>query len=35
MEEGKIIEQGSHDELMNLNGKYNELYSAGLKKIEN
>ena len=27
-DEGRIIEDGTHDELMNLNGKYREMYDA-------
>ena len=28
VEDGKIIEQGTHDELMRLNGFYSELYNS-------
>ena len=33
MEHGKIIEQGNHDELMQLNGKYAEMYQVQSSKI--
>lgn len=29
---GKIVEKGTHDELMSLNGKYKELYELGTKR---
>ncbi len=32
LENGKIIEQGSHRELMHLNGKYAELYKMQAKR---
>ena len=32
MNEGNIIEQGTHDELMKLNGFYAELYNSQFKK---
>jgi len=28
MDQGNIVEVGSHDELMNLRGKYAEMYNA-------
>jgi len=31
MKDGNIIEQGTHEELMNLNGFYNELYNSQFK----
>lgn len=31
VQNGKIIEQGTHSELINLNGKYNKLYQAQFK----
>jgi ATP-binding cassette subfamily B protein len=31
MNEGNIIEQGTHDELMNKNGYYAELYNSQFK----
>ena len=30
LEEGKIIEQGSHDQLIDRNGRYSELYTRQL-----
>ncbi len=35
MEKGKIIESGSHDELMNLNGKYAEMFNLQAEKYVN
>jgi len=32
VDEGKIIERGSHQELMNKNGAYHKLYSQQLEK---
>ena len=32
MEKGKIIESGSHEELMNLNGKYAEMFNLQAEK---
>ena len=32
MNEGNIIEQGNHEELMKLNGFYAELYNSQFKK---
>ena len=34
MNEGNIIEQGTHEELIKLNGKYAELYNSQFEKIE-
>ncbi len=34
MQDGNIIEQGNHKELMKLNGKYAELYNSQFEKIE-
>lgn len=34
MQDGNIVEQGSHQELMNLNGKYAELYNSQFEKLE-
>ena len=34
MSEGKIIESGTHDELMKLDGEYSKLYNAQ-KNLEN
>ena len=34
MNEGNIIEQGTHEELLKLNGKYAELYNSQFEKIE-
>lgn len=33
MDNGKIVEQGTHDELMRLNGKYAEMYNIQSSKI--
>ena len=35
MEKGKIIESGSHEELMNLNGKYAEMFNLQAEKYVN
>lgn len=35
MEKGKIIESGSHEELMNLNGKYAEMFNLQAEKYMN
>ena len=35
MEKGKIIESGSHEELMNLNGKYAEMFNFQAEKYMN
>ena len=35
MEKGKIIESGSHEELMNLNGKYAEMFKLQAEKYVN
>ena len=35
MEKGKIIESGSHEELMNLNGKYAEMFNLQAEKYIN
>ncbi len=35
MEKGKIIESGSHDELINLNGKYAEMFNLQAEKYVN
>ena len=35
MEKGKIIESGSHEELMNLNGKYAEMFTLQAEKYMN
>ena len=32
MKDGNIIEQGSHEELINLNGFYSELYNSQFVK---
>jgi len=34
MQEGNIVEYGTHDELLKLNGKYAELYNSQFEKIE-
>ncbi len=34
MQEGNIIEQGTHEELLKLNGKYAELYNSQFEKLE-
>ncbi len=34
MQEGNIVEQGSHEELLKLNGKYAELYNSQFEKME-
>ncbi len=34
LEKGKIVEQGKHEELMKLNGRYAELYHSQLLEIE-
>ena len=34
LDEGEIVEQGTHDELMNLNGAYRELYDKQLQTEE-
>ncbi len=34
MQEGNIIEQGTHEELIKLNGKYAELYNSQFEKLE-
>ena len=34
MNEGNIIEQGTHEELLKLNGKYAELYNSQFENIE-
>ena len=34
MQDGNIIEQGNHKELMKLNGKYAELYNSQFEKLE-
>ena len=34
MQDGNIVEQGSHDELLKLNGKYAELYNSQFEKLE-
>ena len=31
MEKGKIVEKGTHEELMNNNGKYRKMYEAQKK----
>ena len=35
LEKGKIIESGSHEELMNLNGKYAEMFNLQAEKYVN
>ena len=34
MNEGEIIEQGNHQELLNLNGKYKQIYDLQLRPQE-
>lgn len=34
MNEGNIVEQGTHEELIKLNGKYAELYNSQFEKLE-
>jgi len=34
MQDGNIIEQGNHDELIKLNGKYAELYNSQFENVE-
>jgi len=34
MDNGNIIEQGTHEELIKLNGKYKELYNSQFEKLE-
>ena len=34
MKDGKIIEMGNHEELLNLNGFYSNLYRAGMGVVE-
>ncbi len=34
MQEGNIVEQGTHEELLKLNGKYAELYNSQFEKLE-
>ena len=34
MDQGNIVEQGNHKELMKLNGKYAELYNSQFEKLE-
>ena len=35
MNEGNIVEMGTHDELLKLNGKYAELYNSQFEKLNN
>lgn len=32
LDDGKIIEEGTHEELISLNGKYKELWEKGFKE---
>ena len=32
MEKGRIVEEGNHEELLRMNGKYKELWSAQYEK---
>jgi len=34
MQDGNIVEQGSHEDLIKLNGKYSELYNSQFEKLE-
>lgn len=35
MEQGRIIEQGTHEQLLQLNGKYGQMWYAQAKKYQN